>query len=125
MPNVVEEIPALIRPDVDAALAWINAQRGRDFHVTGIVEPEEAVSQRRASVGAVDLKLVLCEGDLCVREDVRVLPGGAGFEAVADAEGLPDPPAELDPLPGVRSGWLDEKLGRHAFVVLLFYRGFW
>ena len=33
--------------------------------------------------------------------------------------------AELDPPPGPRLRWLDEKLSQHAFVVLLFYRGFW
>ena len=35
------------------------------------------------------------------------------------------PQAELDPPPGPRLRWLDEKLSQHAFVVLLFYRGFW
>ena len=34
-------------------------------------------------------------------------------------------PFELDPPPGPRLRWLDEKLAQHAFVVLLFYRGFW
>ena len=33
--------------------------------------------------------------------------------------------AELDPPPGPRRGWLDSVLGKHAFVVLVFYRGFW
>ena len=35
------------------------------------------------------------------------------------------PQAELDPPPGPRLRWLDEKLSQYAFVVLLFYRGFW
>ena len=26
---------------------------------------------------------------------------------------------------GARSGWLDAVLAQHAFVVLVFYRGFW
>ena len=29
------------------------------------------------------------------------------------------------PPAGARMGWLDHVMGQHAFVVLLFYRGFW
>jgi hypothetical protein len=31
----------------------------------------------------------------------------------------------LDPPAGVRAGWLDQVPPKHAFTVLLFYRGFW
>ena len=66
---------------------------------------------------------------------VRMLEGHASildlksrYGALADARYTrrgPKPQAELDPPPGPRLRWLDEKLSQHAFVVLLFYRGFW
>ena len=49
-----------------------------------------------------------------------------------DVRLLDDPPPalgsvapELDPPAGMRQGWLDDVIGRHAFTVVLFYRGFW
>lgn len=46
---------------------------------------------------------------------------------VEEVPGSPsgDPLAELDPPAGARRGWLAEALASHAFVVLVFYRGFW
>ena len=120
--RIVEEIPESLRAEVDAALVWLNERRGRSFAVSGLVDPELA-EHSRAEVH--DLTLILCDGDLCVREQVRVRPGRGGFEiSSADAAGE-DPPAELDPKPGARAGWLDAALAQHAFVVLVFYRGFW
>ncbi len=120
--SIVEQVPEALQPEVDAALAWLAGEQGRRYAVTGIVDPELA----DRSGGAVhELTLILCDGDLCVREQIRVHPVAGGFEfesAVADRE---DPPAELDPLPGVRRGWLAGALAQHAFVVLVFYRGFW
>lgn len=126
MPNVVEEIPVAIRAEVDAALAWLNAERGSSFRVTGIVDPEDTLTRRKPD-GPIDLGLVLCQGDLCVREFVRVQKLRDAFEcsAIPDATPSQDLPAHLDPPAGVRKGWLDEQLSKHAFVVLLFYRGFW
>ena len=120
--RIVEEIPGALGPEVDAALAWLDASQGRHFELTGIVDPEVA---ERAGGAAHDLTLILCEGDRCVRERLHVRPRAGGFEfAIADAR-REDPPPELDPLPGVRQGWLEEVLAKHAFVVLIFYRGFW
>ena len=34
--QIVAEIPAPLQPEVDAALAWLNAKRGRHFQVTGV-----------------------------------------------------------------------------------------
>ncbi len=36
-----------------------------------------------------------------------------------------DPPPLLDPPAGTRNGWLAEQLAQHAFVVMVFYRGYW
>ncbi len=128
MPTVVDEIPRELSYDVDAAVAWLNRERGHAFEVTGIVDPVDAVA-RRARSGAgepLDLGLILCDGDLCVREQVRVThTNGEVHVALADEALTHDPPAELDPLPGVCSGWLDEQRAGCEFVVLVFYRGFW
>jgi len=119
---IVEEIPEALEPEVEAALAWLDAERGRSFKVTGIVDPELA---ERSGGDSHDLTLILCDGDLCVREQVRVRAGSRGFEVSRADAAREDPPAELDPLPGARTGWLDGALAAHTFVVLVFYRGFW
>jgi hypothetical protein len=122
--TVHETIPAELRPEVDAALAWFNRREGASFEVTGIVDPETAL----ATSGARELRLVLCGGDRCEQQTFRVTANGDGFDvALADAAApdLAAPPPELDPPPGARRSWLDRALAEHAFVVLVFYRGFW
>jgi hypothetical protein len=120
--RIVEQIPAALAPEVHAALHWLNAEGGRRFEVTGVVDPELA---EQAGAEPHDLTLILCEGDLCVREQLRVRAANGGFEITRAGAARQDPPAELDPLPGVRRGWLEGVLAQHAFVVLVFYRGFW
>ena len=117
--RIVERIPETLRPEVDAALAWLAAEQGRSFSLTGVVDPE------RAAGSAHDLTLIVCDGDLCLREQLRVHPRSGGFQFSRSDAAREDPPAELDPLPGARTGWLAGVLARHAFVVLVFYRGFW
>ncbi len=127
-PTVVEEIPRELRADVDAAVAWLNRERGRAFEVTGIVDPVDAVALRARNGPAepLDLGVILFDGDFCVREQVRVTrTNGDVHVALADEALSQDPPAELDPQPGVRSAWLDEQLAGCEFLVLVFYRGFW
>ncbi len=120
--RVVETIPDALAPEVEAARAWLSARRGRRFQVSGVVDPESA---ERTASEPHELTLILCDGDLCVREQVRVYPAGAGFEVESADGACQDPPAQMDPLPGVRRGWLEGALARHAFAVLVFYRGFW
>jgi len=120
--RIVEEIPVVLRPEVEAALAWLNAEQGRSFEVSGVVDPETA---ERSRLVAHDLTLILCDGDLCVREQVRVRSDAAGIVISRADAARQDPPAEIDPKPGVRSAWLAEALAKHAFIVLVFYRGFW
>ena len=119
---IVEEVPEALRGEVAAAVTWLDAKWGKRFSVSGVVDPELA---ERARGAPHELALILCDGDLCVRESVRVRPGAAGFEISGDHAAAGDPPAELDPKPGARAGWLDGALAQHAFVVLVFYRGFW
>lgn len=129
MANVVEDIPDSLRAEAEAAVAWLNAERGADFHLTGLVDPEEAARRREdGGTGPVELGLILCQDEACVRERVSVQPLGGDryeFAAIEASGGAVDPPPLEDPPSGVRAGWLDEQLSRHAFVVLVFYRGFW
>ncbi len=123
MPNVVEEIPSELKPAAEAALAWINQEHGAQFKLTGLVDADKAMGRKTGQ--PIELGLVLCEGDLCLREQVRVEAKGQGFEVSAiEAETLVIPP-HLDPPFGVRQSWLDDQLGKYAFIVLLFYRGLW
>ena len=126
MATVSETIPESLQPEVEAALAWFNSTQRDDFEVTGIIDPEESLAARTPR----ELRLVLCGGDTCQQRTFRVASAERGFDiAIAQGEPETDPnarvQAELDPPPGARRSWLDTVLGRHAFVVLVFYRGFW
>ena len=125
MTIVRETIPEALRPEVDAALAWFNRERGAHFEVTGIVDPDASLSTR----GARELRLVLCGGELCEQHTFRVSRGQDGLAVALQEDSSPSEPdalpAELDPPPGARRSWLDAELAKHAFVVLVFYRGFW
>ena len=119
MTTVRETVPEALQPEVDAALAWFNRREDAAFEVTGILDPEAALEASEPR----ELRLVLCE-----QRSFRVRATGDGYE-VAFVEQEPSStapaPAELDPPPGARRGWLDRALGQHAFVLLVFYRGFW
>ena len=126
MPQVSETIPGTLQPRVDAALAWFNASPdagGEEFKVTGILDVDDALS------GSDELQLILCGGDRCEQRSFTVSGTNDAWEIqFADSiqmEQGEKPQAELDPPPGVRSSWLDKALDQYAFVVLLFYRGFW
>ena len=125
MPQVDEKIPLALQPRTDAAVAWFNRTdeaAGTEFKVTGILDAQDVLS------GSDELRLILCGGDRCEQQSFRVSGTEETYE-VAFSKGfkLPDgkPQAELDPPPGPRRQWLDDKLSQHAFIVLLFYRGFW
>ena len=124
--NVQEEIPESLRAEVGAALDWYNQEQGSSFEVTGILDPDEAVG----SSGPTGLQLILCQGDRCEQQSFQVTAQGEGYDVCLLASD-PDPRSgslllpELDPPPGPRRGWLDRELPKHAFTVLLFYRGFW
>ena len=75
--------------------------------------------------GRFSFGLVLCDGVICAREQIRVTPYGDAFQFNFADEAEPDIPPLLDPPVGVRREWLDKQLGKHEFVVLLYYRGLW
>ena len=122
MATVLDTIPQHLQRDVDAAVAWFNAREGGGFQVTGIVDPP-------GSAGAAqDLRLVLCGAGTCRQETFRVAssPSGPLVDWLGDDRSVAGAGvAELDPPPGARRGWIDQVSRRHAFVALLFYRGFW
>ncbi len=126
MTTVQETIPEDLRHDVEAALAWFNRREDVAFEVTGILDPEAALE----ASGTRELRLVLCGGDRCEQRSFRVTASGNDYD-VSFLEAEPPisagghTPAELDPPPGARRGWLDRALSRHAFIVLVFYRGYW
>ena len=126
MPHQVNEtIPSALSERVDAAVAFFNESdlaAGDTFSATGIIDAEKALDQ------SGDLKLILCGGDRCEEHSFRVSGTNSPWSIeIANSplakEGKPQ--AELDPPPGARLPWLDAVIAQHAFVVLLFYRGFW
>jgi hypothetical protein len=126
VPQVSETIPDTLAPRVAAAVAWFNnsAESAEEiFKVTGILDPDEALD------GSDELKLIMCGGDRCEQRSFRVTGSiDAWIVEFADSIATPQadkPQADLDPPPGVRAAWIDRTLSQHAFVVLLFYRGFW
>lgn len=124
--QVSETIPEALSSRAEAAVAWFNnstVSDGETFKVTGILDADETLR------GADELKLILCGGDRCEQHAFRVTGSHDAWtvelsESRHETEGE-KPQAELDPPPGARSTWLDNTLPKHAFVVLLFYRGFW
>jgi len=121
--QVLEEIPSQLAPQINAAVDWINSQRTQTFEVTGLVDYEQAVAAKRGQ--RIQLGLVLCDGEICRREQVLIEPAKDGFQCsfVEMAEG--EIPPLLDPPAGIRRTWLDSVLETHEFVLLLFYRGLW
>lgn len=121
--TVSEDIPRELSAASAAALEWVNDSRNAQFEITGVIDAEATVA--KVSDSSFELGLVLCDGDICAREQVVMERTAEGFR-VAAAD-LVDPliPPLLDPPVGVRAGWLDSQLAKHAFVVLVFYRGFW
>ena len=118
-----EDIPSkLIRPS-QAALDWINQQRGENYRLTGLVDMEAALESKPGQ--AYELGIVLCSGEICAREQIRIEPSGDDFRfrfLEQIKEGIPP---LLDPPEGVRATWLVDQLRDKRFIILLFYRGLW
>ena len=73
--QILEEIPSALAREVKAALAWVNAEQGCHSKVSDVVDPEAV---ERAG-DEHPLPLILCDGDLCVREDLRVRASAGAF----------------------------------------------
>lgn len=127
MPRVQETIPEELAAEVEAARSFYTRSEGIAFDVTGIVDPEQSLGAHGDE--GRELRLVLCGGDRCEQRSFRVSEGGGGYAVslLDDPAGVDGagPAPELDPPPGARRGWLDAARQRHAFVLLVFYRGYW
>ena len=121
--NVSEETPSELQAASEAALEWINATQESHYEITGVIDAEDTVA--RAREGSFELGLVLCDGNVCAREQVVVERSAEGLRVSAADVGDPLIPPLLDPPIGVRTGWLNAQLDKHKFVVLVFYRGLW
>ncbi len=115
------DIPPHLAEPAEAAVAWLNRKRDASFALTGLVDTPEG-----AALGSeFELGLVLCDHDICAREQVRVQRRGDAWDFQLVAADEPTIPPLLDPPEGVRARWLDEQLAKHDFILLLFYRGLW
>lgn len=118
-----EDIPPSLRMPVEAAVVWINDTREKSFELTGLIDYDRAL--QAAPGEGYELGLVLCDGEICACEQVRIKPDDGGYQfSFVETEGHGIPPL-LDPPEGLRRGWLDNQLENHDFILLLFYRGRW
>lgn len=116
-----EDIPEHLGPATQAALSWINHERASNYSLTGMIGVDDLASTDEP----FEFGLVLCDGEICAREQIRVIPDGDVYRFNFADEAEPDIPPLLDPPVGVRREWLDKQLGNYEFVVLLYYRGLW
>lgn len=117
----IESIPGHLAPAAHAALSWVNDTRGSNYELTGLVDVDEVDNANQP----FEMGLVLCDGEICSREQVRVFPEGDSYHFDFVDQATPDIPPLLDPPEGLRSRWLDQQLEKHEFVLLLYYRGLW
>lgn len=119
-------IPPALQAPAEAAIAWLNAQDEASFELTGLVDADlaQAALAGDAQQG-FELGLILCDGDICAREQVLVRGQAPEYQFSRVAQAGSEIPPLLDPPPGVRASWLDQQLAKHEFVLLLFYRGLW
>ncbi len=103
MPRVEETIPANLVDEAEAARAWFARDRGTEFKLTGIVDPE-GIRERDSETQSRQLQLILCGSpdghDVCLRERFEVKPASEGFEVTLLEDSTPDvgsPAPLLDP----------------------------
>ncbi|MBT7876860.1 MAG: hypothetical protein HN738_02125, partial [Gammaproteobacteria bacterium] len=115
MMQVLEEIPSQLTPQINAAVDWINRQRPQTFEVTGLVDYEQAVAAKHGE--SIQLGLVLCDGEICTREQLLIEPTKDGFQCSFVEMAEQEIPPLLDPPAGIRRTWLNSALERHEFVL--------
>ena len=45
MPNIVEDVPKMLKPAADAAVDWLNQSRGTKFTLTGVADPPQILEE--------------------------------------------------------------------------------
>ena len=128
MELIVDDIPEVLSAPAEQAVKWLNREFAQEFELTGVVDYELAIEKGMDQ--PFEFGLVLCNGEICKREQVRCTPM-AGKEqdrwqfSLASNSDEREIPSLLDPPPGLRAEWLDRVIDQYEFVVLLFYRGLW
>ena len=116
-----EDIPKDLQIALDGAVDWINVKYETSFELTGLADTKTPTDVETP----FELGVVLCDGEICDRKQIRFRPSAAGFEFSVLDLAEPSVPALLDPPEGNRVGWLDQQLEKFEFVLLLYYRGLW
>ena len=116
-----EDIPEPFLAPAEAAVRWINEQEGRSYELTGLADAPATPHPG----SPIEMGLVLCDGELCSREQIRITGSDGKWEFDAGQVAAQEIPPLLDPPAGVRRTWLEAQLGKFEFVLLLFYRGRW
>jgi len=116
-----EDIPKDLQIALDGAVDWINVKYETNFELTGLADTKTPADVETP----FELGVVLCDGEICDRKQIRFQPSAAGFEFSVLDLAEPSVPALLDPPEGNRVGWLDQQLEKFEFVLLLYYRGLW
>ena len=71
-----EDIPEHLAPATQAALLWINRERASDYSLTGMIGVDELETADKP----FEFGLVLCDGEICAREQIRVIPDGDTYQ---------------------------------------------
>ena len=115
------DIPEFLRGPALAGVAWINEKNNTSYELTGLVDVEKIKDIKLP----FELGLVLCDGEICTREQVLFKPSTEGYTFERLEADTPDIPPLLDPPVGVRRNWIERQLKNCEFIVLLYYRGLW
>ncbi len=121
--QTANEIPDSLQAPAAAAMQWFNDETNANFELTGVVDYESALTKNAGE--PFELGLVMCDGEICCREQVRIQPQDSSYLFSLIAQEVNAIPPLLDPPPGLRRDWLTTTLEKHEFVLLLFYRGLW
>ncbi|MGI9325437.1 MAG: hypothetical protein ACR2PZ_09485, partial [Pseudomonadales bacterium] len=65
-----ESIPAPLKSSAEAALAWVNETQHSSYDLTGLVDYEAALAAQSGQ--GYEFGLILCDGEICAREQIRV-----------------------------------------------------
>jgi len=118
-----DEIPPQLKLPAEQALVWLNATQRTNFKLTGLAHP--VIEPNTTEFSPFTLHLILCDDDICTRKNIEVVQKDLDWSFRAKEDGDTEIPPLLDPPKGHRTGWIDEQLKKHDFIILLFYRGRW
>ena len=71
-----EDIPKDLQIALDGAVGWINVKYETNFELTGLADTKTPADVETP----FELGVVLCDGEICARKQIRFQPSAAGFE---------------------------------------------